>query len=49
MSNKVKYIDITNCTYYLFDVIINIKILIQIIFKKIKNHTKNFLFTTLDM
>ena len=25
MSNKVKHIDITNCTYYLFDVIINIK------------------------
>ena len=29
MSNKFKYLDIKNCTYYFFNDIINTKILIQ--------------------
>ena len=41
MSNKVKQIDIKNQTYYIFDDIINIKNLIQIILKQMKSHTKN--------
>ena len=33
MNNKVKYMDIKNCTYYFFDGIIDKKFLIQIILK----------------
>ena len=49
MSNEFKDISIKNHTYYFFDDIINIKILIQIILKYMKSHTKIFLFTTLNM
>ena len=46
MSNKVK--DIKNHTYY--SKILSIeKILIQIILKQMKSHTKMFLFTTLNV
>ena len=33
MSNKVKHTDIKNRTYYFFDDIINLKILIEMILK----------------
>ena len=46
MSNKVRDIDIKNCTYYFFDNIINV---IEIILKSTKIHTKIFLFTAVDI
>ena len=49
MSKKFKDLDTENRTYYFFDDIINIKILIQKILKQMENHTKIFLFTTWDM
>ena len=44
-----KDIDRKNRTHYIFDDIINIKILIQIKLKQMKRQTKLFLFTILDM
>ena len=40
MNNKVKDIDIKNQKYNFFNDIINIKILIQIVLKQMKSHTK---------
>ena len=48
MSNKVKDIDMKNRAYYFFNDIINIKNLIQIKLKYMKNHTKILLFTAYD-
>ena len=44
MSNKVKDVNIKNHTYYFFNDIINIKILIQIVLKQMKSHTKTYYF-----
>ena len=44
MNNKVKDIDIKNRKYNFFNNIINIKILIQIVLKQMKSHTKIFFF-----
>ena len=49
MSNKIKDIDIKNHTYYFFEGIINIKYFDSNKLKWLKNHTKIFLFITLDM
>ena len=40
MSNKVKEIEIKVRTYYFFNDIINIKILIQIKLRQMKSHTR---------
>ena len=50
MSNKIKYMEIKNHTYYFLDDTINIKkIFIQVKFKQMKSYTKTFLFTRLDI
>ena len=49
MNNKVKNIDIKNGTYYFFDDIINAKNFDANNIKKMKSHTKIFIFTTFDM
>ena len=46
-NNELKKTDIKNCTYYRFNVMINIKDFI--LKKKIKSHIEIFSFTTLDM
>ena len=48
MSNKFKDINIKNHTYYFFDDIINIKNFDPKTLKKMKSHTKIFLFAILD-
>ena len=49
MSNKFKYISIKNHTYYFFDDVFNTKSINPNNIKIDENHTKVFLFTTLDM
>ena len=49
MSSKVKDIDIEDRTYYFFNDIINIKNFDPNSIEIDANHTKMFLFTTLDM
>ena len=41
-NNKLKEINIKNCTYYYFHDIIKLKILILVILYWIKNHTERF-------
>ena len=49
MSNNIKDTGMKNHTYCFFYDIINIKVLIQIKLKKMKSHTKVFLFNILEM
>ena len=49
MSNKVKDIDLKNCTHYFFNDIINIKNFDQNNIEIDEKSHKKFLFTTLDM
>ena len=49
MINKIKDIDIKSRRYYFFDDVIYIKNVDPNKIKIAENHTKRFLFTTLDM